>query len=535
MSSGISAEEFAAGAPVGVAAAEPRAAVGSTTKNQVARVWYFRLALMLAVLAWTLVWYWETASSMAQVWWHSETFAHGMVVYPICVWLIWRDRRDLTALPCGPSWLAMGLLAVAGFGWLLGELADVEAARHLGLAMMIAASVWAVLGTRLARAIAFPLAFSLLAVPIGEFLLPVLMQHTADFTVGALRITGIPVYREGNNFVLPTGSWSVVEACSGLRYLIASVTLGLLYAYLSYTSLLRRLLFIAASIAVPIVANWVRAYLIVMIGHVSRMEYAVGVDHLIYGWLFFGVVMLLLFWIGSFWREDPVVDKQPPIEEGTSAAILTPALVTGALLSSAVIAAAPLYAQSLERGAFDREIRLVAPAPSNGWIPVPDRNLEFRPHYLGARSVLAQTFEKNGQTVGLFVAYYARERQGSELIMDSNTLHPMRDRSWLVTSQGRASGIAAENAPVVSELRSNDLDLLVWHWYWAGKRWVARPEIVKLLQAYSRLIGKGDDAAVVVLYTPMRDGTVRAQKVLREFYTDMSPALFQMLGASRGR
>jgi len=34
------------------------------------------------------------------------------------------------------------------------------------------------------------------------------------------------------------------------------------------------------------------------------MELATGVDHIIYGWLFFGLVMFVMFWIGSFWRED---------------------------------------------------------------------------------------------------------------------------------------------------------------------------------------------------------------------------------------
>jgi exosortase len=86
------------------------------------------------------------------------------------------------------------------------------------------------------------------------------MEHTADFTLAALRLTGIPVYREGQFFSIPSGNWSVV--CSGLRYLIASVTVGVLYAHLTYRSALRRALFIAASIVVPIVANWLRAYMI---------------------------------------------------------------------------------------------------------------------------------------------------------------------------------------------------------------------------------------------------------------------------------
>jgi exosortase A len=192
---------------------------------------------------------------------------------------------------------------------------------------MIVLAVCAVVGSQIARAIAFPLAFSLLAVPIGEFLVPVMIEHTADFTVGALRLSGIPIYREGNNFVIPSGRWSVVEACSGLRYLIASITLGLLYAYLTYSSLLRRSLFVLASVLVPIVANWVRAYMIVMIGHLSGMKYAAGVDHLLYGWVFFGLVMLMLFWIGSRWREDLVAipaATQPSVRSGDDLSRILP-------------------------------------------------------------------------------------------------------------------------------------------------------------------------------------------------------------------
>jgi exosortase A len=487
---------------------------------------------MLSVLAWTIVWYWETASSMAQIWWRSETFAHGMVVYPISIWLVWRKRKELKGLPSGPSWIAICAMAVVGFGWLLGELAGVDAARHLGLAMMIACSVWAVLGTPIARAISFPLAFSLLAVPVGEFLLPVLIQNTADFTVGALRLTGIPVYREGNDFVLSTGSWSVVEACSGLRYLIASLTLGLLYAYLTYTSLLRRVLFVAASIAVPIVANWVRAYLIVMIGHVSGMKYAVGVDHLIYGWLFFGAVMLVMFWIGSFWREDPVRGTHAT-PSGASAGELTPGFVAGSLIAAAIVTAAPLYAQALDAGSSDVHVTVPAADPANGWTPKAPRQASFRPNYSGARGVLEQTFEKDGRTVGIFVAYYARERHDSGLIMSSNTVRPSGERSWVVTSEGRVQGAAQATAAVETRLRSESSELLVWHWYWADDRWVVRPEIVKVLQAFSRLFGNGDDAAVVVLYTTARGDGTAARETLRQFHTEMAPSLRAILRQAR--
>ena len=261
------------------------------------------LAAALAVIGVVAV-HMSTAASIVSIWVRSETFAHGFVIVPICLWLIWRKREALAEVPAAPWW--PGLLVVAGAGamWFVTSVADVLGLKQFALAFMIQAAFVTVVGLSVARTLAFPLAFLLFAVPVGEMFVPTLIEWTADFTVAALRLSGVPVYREGNHFVIPSGAWSVVEACSGIRYIIASVMVGTIYAALAYRSPRRRALFVAAAIVTPIVANWLRAYIIVMLGHLSNNRIAAGVDHIIYGWVFFGVVMLLLFWIGSFWQED---------------------------------------------------------------------------------------------------------------------------------------------------------------------------------------------------------------------------------------
>src|SRR6266496_3021422 len=257
--------------------------------------------------------FWQTTASIVAIWWRSETFAHGFVVVPICLWLTWRRRETLALIAAKPWWPGLAFVFLAGALWLVMGVADVLGVKQFALAFMIQAAIITVLGTGVARALAFPLAFLLFAIPAGEILVPVLMDWTADFTVNALRWSGVPVYREANHLTIPSGRWSIVEACSGIRYIIASFMVGTLYAAIAYRSTRRRVMFIAASIVVPIVANWVRAYMIVMIGHLSNNRYAVGVDHLIYGWIFFGVVMVLLFWVGSFWQEDPAPTRSAAV------------------------------------------------------------------------------------------------------------------------------------------------------------------------------------------------------------------------------
>ncbi|MCX8115032.1 MAG: exosortase A, partial [Burkholderiaceae bacterium] len=295
-------------------------------------------ALLVAALSLIMLFvYAETGRTMAAIWQSSDTFGHGFFVVPIALWLAWRRRSELARLSVAPFWPGVLLVAAAGFVWMLGRLGAARVVEHFALVLMLQGAVVAVLGVRVARAVAFPLLFLLFAVPFGDAFVPYLIEWTADATVLALKLTGVPVYREGNNFAIPSGQWSVIDACSGIRYLVASLMAGALFAYLVYESVWRRTAFIAASVVVPIVANWLRAYFIVLIGHLSGNELAVGVDHLVYGWIFFGFVMLLLFSIGARFREAPgaaavpggIVRPGPRTDGGMVAAAAMAVLAAG--------------------------------------------------------------------------------------------------------------------------------------------------------------------------------------------------------------
>ncbi len=290
-------------------------------------IWAVAIAAVL-VLAVLLV-FRGTALDMYSIWMRSGTFTHCILVLPITIWLLWERRAALQRVGFVPAALPLLFLAAAAALWVMGEAISAAVVSHFALVFMVIAVVWMVWGHRAAGQALFPLAFLLFAVPFGEFLTPIMMQYTAKFTVMLVRASGVPVYQEGMSFVIPSGRWSVVEACSGIRYLIASVMVGVLFAYLNYRSTKRRTYFVIASFIVPVIANWLRAYLIVMLGHLSGNQIAVGADHLIYGWVFFGMVIVLLFWIGMIWREDdpplPAASDVPaPVGSGTQSALCHP-------------------------------------------------------------------------------------------------------------------------------------------------------------------------------------------------------------------
>jgi len=480
--------------------------------------------LCLALLAL----FFPTAAAMVDIWWRSETFAHGFFILPITLYLIWRLRDELRLLTPQPTLLGLPLLAILGFGWLLAEFASVAVVQQLAFVTMLPVAVFSMLGWQITRKILFPLCFLVLAVPMGEGLIPPLMEFTADFTVMMLQLTGIPVFREGLFFEIPSGRWSVVEGCSGVRYLIASVTLGCLYAYLTYTSYLRRSVFILAAFIVPVIANGLRAYMIVMIANYSDYKLAMGVDHFIYGWVWFGIVITLMFWVGSFWREDPPETSGQAIND-KNAASAKPAVVAVAALAVALVW--PAWGMISDGSVNSATVTLTAPSHER-WHKAAESMTDWRPRYLGTDAELLQSYESDGVRVSLYLGYYREQRQNAELVNSQNVLVEQKHPVW--RQVGHSEMPFQVNGQTIdvwqARLRANHgQNLQVVYWHWLGGQYSINPYLSKLLEAKAKLLGQPRDGAVILMTTEFDDETSLAKASLQKFAEDMLPQVQQQL------
>jgi exosortase A len=494
------------------------------------RAWRHAGAAQLVLAVWTIACYAKTAAAMVEIWTRSETFAHGYVVAPISLWLVWRIRGRLAGSVPRPAYWTLPLIALTGLSWLLGTLGTVNAVSQASFVAMLVLAVVAVLGSAVARQIAFPLAFLFFAVPFGEFMMPWLMERTADFTIVALRASGIPVYREGLHFVIPSGRWSVVEACSGIRYLLASLMVGTLFAYLNYRAVWRRIAFVAFAALVPIVANWLRAYLIVLIGHLSNNKLAVGVDHLIYGWLFFGVVMLLMLWVGSLWRESAPTARDATIRRAASLPPVAPFWWVAA--ACALLAGVWPAAQAT----------LMAPATTAPAVLEPLRGLAsaadgYTPRFENPAAQLHQRAERAGESLGLYVAYYRDQGNERKLVSSDNTLVRSDDRAWQSLGFGsRRVSLDGRSLTVrTARVRSvGGMQIVAWQWYWVDGVLTSSDALAKAFIAWSRLRGRGDDAAAVVFYAREHPGG-DVNAALEAFVRDAWPDVRATLERTRNR
>lgn len=489
--------------------------------------WRVTMIAFAGLVIWILFFYRETGVSMVRIWARSDTFAHSFFVAPISLWLIWRQREVLLKMmPKQESspWLYIGGIA---FLWFLGALASINSLTQLSLVAMLVLTVPAILGWGVTRVIWFPLVFLFFSVPWGEFLMPFLMEWTALVTVFALRLTGIPVYREGLHFIISSGHWSVVEACSGIRYLIASMTVGSLFSYLSFTSTRRRIIFVIVSILVPIVANWMRAYLIVLLGHISGNKLAAGVDHLIYGWIFFGIVIFAMFIIGSRWSEPESIPVQ--MEPGTC--LLAPRISVPKIwlttLGLALLVSLPHLALVAYENRGDQSLVSLKPLQTlaANWVIQNDGLSVFKPEFKNPSVQVNNLYSNEDRLVGLYIAFYQQQTFKRKMISTGNVLVASQDVHWAQVNEGQHSiSTGATVIPLKTAVLHNALAplssvperLLVWRFYWIGGVVTSNDYLAKAYAVYRRLTGRDDDSAVIVIYTK-DEQTDQAPTILASF------------------
>ncbi|MEG3172578.1 exosortase A [Sphingomonas sp. ZB1N12] len=209
-------------------------------------------------------------------------------------------------------WPGLALVAIGGFGWLMGDAASVAFARQLGLVMTLQGAVLTILGPNVARALLFPLVYAFFLVPFGEGLEPPLQTVTVVIVMPLLHLVGVPAVVDGVLIHAGRYYFEVAEACSGAKFVIAMVAFGVLVANLCFVSWKRRVVFLVVSIIVPVIANGFRAFGTIWAADLTSVEAATGIDHIVYGWVFFAMVMAGVLAIGWRWfdrePDDPAFD-----------------------------------------------------------------------------------------------------------------------------------------------------------------------------------------------------------------------------------
>ena len=244
--------------------------------------------------------------------WHN---AHGVLVPPVAAFLIYQELKRLQGAPSSASaW---------GFVFLIPALVLHALDTGMHTQLLSAASILIalpglsllLLGVERTRAILFPLAFLVAALPIPLGMTEQIhMQLRLFATAGTAWLVpmfGVPVFAEGTTLHLPVGPLEIADACSGFSTLYAAGAVAFLTAY-STPGWPRRTLVLLSAAPLAIAANLLRVVFLALLVAWQGVEVLETFIHPLSGMMTFALALPVIFWLGG----DPPTPE--PTEEVTA-------------------------------------------------------------------------------------------------------------------------------------------------------------------------------------------------------------------------
>ncbi|MEP1382436.1 MAG: exosortase A [Paraglaciecola sp.] len=480
------------------------------------------LSLFAILACWVFV-FWQGLTTAIDIWLISEIFNHCLFVLPGTAYLIYlkKDQLDLNQLK--PNYFVLSLCLGSLLLYAIGLAGDVQLFMHVATFTFLPLVLWAYLGNQLALQILFPLIFILFCIPVGEELIPTLQEITADLSMVMLNWTGIPIYRSGLYIEIPQGRFLVAEACSGISFFIASIVIGSLYSYLNLRSNTRRIGFMLISIVFPVIANAIRVFGIILTGYLSNMEHAVGADHLIYGWIFFSLVIVCLLAIGELIREKlPAKESPQTLVEPSPIAtkkIDYKATIIIILVMSLFWTWFKSISLQLNELTQPSSFMLQIPAESNrqtfryNWQP------EFRDPFQESQfqSII------NGLRLDTYIVWYPKGH--GELVSSLNRLYS--EKSWTLEQTRYFDTEGAQNI-ILDTIVNPDSKRLLVHWYVIDGNVFTSKRDAKLFEIYRILTGAYVGSGLVAMsFETDSVSMLRDQANFEEVVAEIMPQLNQ--------
>lgn len=251
-----------------------------------------KVRLALIFISFILVYY-NTFNSLIKIWNSNEDYSHGFIILPISLYLIWRNKDSILSLKPSPTFMGYFFLGLWALVYLAGMVGKISTLTNLSMILFPLGAFSFLLGGEAAYLILFPSFFMIFMFPIPSEVYtritnPLLLIST-DLSFRFLSLFEIPIMKEGNLLTLPNYSMEVVNACSGIRSMIAIMAITLLAGYMSISSKILRSIFFLISIPIAMFGNVVRISITALIAYYLSPKLAEGYSH-----TFAGIVTFIL-------------------------------------------------------------------------------------------------------------------------------------------------------------------------------------------------------------------------------------------------
>jgi exosortase D (VPLPA-CTERM-specific) len=475
---------------------------------------------------------------------------YGVIIPPISLFLIWRQREQLRGMALTGSWYGL-ILIVAGLALrAIGAFGTMSTVVRYGFLLVLYGLVLCLTGPKLFRKLWTPLAMLIFVIPLPMYFTGMLTLDlqllSSMIGVWVIRAAGISVYLEGNVVDLGTMQLEVAEACSGLRYLFPLMVLALLLAYLYRGSMWKRTVIFLSSIPITVLMNSLRIGVIGITVEYWGRRMAEGVLHEFEGWFVFmlsmaGVLLVafVLTKVGCPSRWADAFDFSAPLPATAAGAKPLPAPAVKVGIPRAFVVGTALVTAAAVAGLTIPQ-RPKAVLVRHEFAEFPMQLANWSGHrgvldkiYLDALELtdyIVADYAQPGSIVPIdfYSAFYATQ-QGTNRIHSPRNCIPgggweIVDMSQRQLSLGDTAGKLSVNRVMIA---LGDQKELVYYWYRERGRSMTNENVVKWYLFWDALRRNRSDGALVRLVIPVSRNMseTEADSQLQQFAALIEPRL----------
>jgi exosortase D (VPLPA-CTERM-specific) len=483
--------------------------------------------------------------------WAIDDYSHCALVPLVVLYLLWEKRHEIDAAPSEPSWRGLAPFGIGMCLFWLGELGGEYFTLYMSFWFTVVGLVWLHLGWEKIKTMWFALIMMLAMFPFPNFINTritfQLRLISSKLGVWMLHLYGMSAYREGNVIDLGFTQLQVVDACSGLRYVMPLMVLSLLLAYWFKAHWWKRIILFLSSIPLAIFVNSFRIAATGVLYSMFGAQVAEGFFHGFSGWLIF--MFAIPFLLFEMW----VLRRFPPREE------IAKVESRNTKRKDDNSKAADSNSLNLDSRSAFRDPRFIAALALLLLTFGLSHGIEFRQkvptakpfsqfpmqigEWKGAREEMEQQFldvlkfsdyimadytDRTGKTVNFYVAYYQDQRKG-ESIHSPETCLPAG--GWEFREAGTAMvplAAGTSSMPVNRAfIEKSGERQLAYYWFPMRGRILTNLYQLKIYTFWDSLTKQRTDGALVRVITPVleREKLDDAEARLQGFVQKIIPIL----------
>ena len=480
------------------------------------REFYIRNSLFSLTLLLSAICFYEAFLFLFEKWSDIDhgAYNHGFLLLAIALYFFFRQPQKKQEI--GNDYSNIGLIFSIFLivGIFFFNTIHIVAAEILLLYFLLTSLLVSFYGFSLAKRAIFSFGMILFALPIWDEFGPILQYWTTQMAYLMVKISGLPIVKEGNLLHVPAGVFEVASSCSGLSYFLAAASLAVIYSYQYRHSKKDMAIVIGSIIFASVVSNWIRVFIIVIVGQMTDMQHSLVEDHFSLGWVVFGAFFIILVLVFNrvlhveAARCDEVV-AQSYVNETNGYNPIKLAVLPFVLLFIAVFSF--LGNERANDGSLGADIIIPeAFFESNNFPALGGRwPGETKKYYKDVRQ---------GAVVYLYHGLITHQTQGNEIVSSSPKLIDT-DR-WLIVDSGEWK--VGNGSSVIRFLVQSKLDgayYTVWQWYKVSGINTSSKLMAKLYEFLGVLRGDNSGAFVVLVAQ-----TKLADNLLSVVYLEISGA-----------